>query len=199
MDKTTLQAEVREGRGKGSARRLREQGKLPAVLYGPGLDPTPLTVSPKALLKALRSEYGRNAVYEVEFAGKKELAMVKDLETDPVSGDLLHADFYRVTEESPVTVQVPFQTKGRAQGVRMGGVLTVTTRAIPLKTKVNNIPKVVEVDVTPLEIGGTIAVKDLVLPAGCTAAMRAEHTLAIVLESRKSKADGAEPGAPAKA
>jgi len=196
MDTTTLQAEVREGRGKGSARRLREEGKLPAVVYGPGLEPTPLTVSPKALLKALRSEYGRNVVYSLEFAGKKELAMVKDLETDPVSGDLLHADFYRVTEDSPVTVNVPFQTKGRAQGVRMGGLLNVTTRAIPLRTKVNNIPKVVEVDVTPLEIGGTVAVKDLVLPAGCTAAMRAEHTLAIVLESRKSKAEGTE-GAPA--
>src|SRR5512139_4177380 len=104
MEKTTMQAEVRAGRGKGSARRLRGEGKLPAVVYGPGLEPTPLTVSPKPLLKALRSEYGRNVVYTLEWNGKKELAMVKDLATDPVTGDLLHVDFYRVTEDSQVLV-----------------------------------------------------------------------------------------------
>ena len=122
METTTLQAEVRAGRGKGPARRLRGEGKIPAVVYGPGLEPALLTVSPKPLLKALRGEYGRNVVYVLEWNGKKELAMVKDLATDPVTSDLLHVDFYRVTEESPVVVNVPFQAKGRAQGVRMGGV-----------------------------------------------------------------------------
>src|SRR5512139_1751888 len=130
MEKTTLQAEVRAGRGKGPARRLRVEGKVPAVVYGPGLEPTPLTVSPKPLIKALRGEYGRNVVYALEWNGHKELAMVKDLATDPVTGELIHVDFYRVTEDSEVLVDVPLQTKARAQGVRIGGVLNVTTRTI---------------------------------------------------------------------
>ena len=79
METTTLQAEVRDTRGKGPARRLRAQGKVPGVFYGPGLEPTPLTLSPKELEKALRGERGRNVVFKLSVGGKDELAMVKDL------------------------------------------------------------------------------------------------------------------------
>ncbi len=189
METTTLQAEVREERGKGSARRLRNQGKLPAVLYGPGIESTPLTVPPKDLTKALRSEHGRNVVYTLEFGGKTELAMVKDLAVEPVGGALLHADFLRVTEDMELEVNVPFRAEGRAQGVRMGGMLNVTTRTVPIRTTVTNIPVAVVVDVTDLELHETVTIKDLVLPEGCVAMMRAEHTLAIVLESKKMMSD----------
>ena len=79
METQTLQAEVRDSRGKGPARRLRAQGKVPGVFYGPGLEPTPLTLSPKELEKALRGERGRNVVFALSVGGKEELAMVKDV------------------------------------------------------------------------------------------------------------------------
>ncbi|MGB5695622.1 MAG: 50S ribosomal protein L25, partial [Polyangiales bacterium] len=99
METTTLQAEVRASRGKGPARRLRAQGKVPAVFYGPGVEPTPLTLSPRELTKALRGERGRNVVFKLSVGGKDELAMVRDLMTDPVTHELLHIDLYRVFED----------------------------------------------------------------------------------------------------
>ena len=131
METTTLQAEVRETRGKGPARRLRAQGKVPGVFYGPGVEPTPLTLSPKELEKALRGERGRNVVFQLSVGGKDELAMVKDVTVDPVSQELLHVDLYRVFEDKELEIDVPFRTHGRAQGVVMGGVLNVTRRTLP--------------------------------------------------------------------
>ena len=105
METTTLQAEVRDSRGKGPARRLRAQGQVPGVFYGPGLEPTPLTLSPKELEKALRGERGRNVVFKLSVGGKDELAMVKDVSTDPVSQELLHVDLYRVFEDKELPIE----------------------------------------------------------------------------------------------
>ena len=186
METTTLQAEVRTDRGKGPARRLRAKGKVPGVFYGPGADPTPLTLSPVELERALRSERGRNVVFTVKLNGKDELAMVKDVATDPVTRQLLHVDLYRVFEEKELEVWVPLRTTGKAAGVVQGGVLNVTRRVLPLRTKPADIPVSIDVDVTSLQIKQTISVKDLQLPAGVTCTLRPELTLAIVLESRSA-------------
>jgi large subunit ribosomal protein L25 len=185
METTTLQAEVRASRGKGPARRLRAQGKVPGVFYGPGLEPTPLTLSPKELTKALQGERGRNVVFKLSVDGKDELAMVKDLTTDPVSQELLHIDLYRVFEDKELEVAVPFHTHGRAVGVVQGGVLNVTRRTLPLRTTPANIPVSIDVDVTHLDLKDTISVEDIELPQGVECALRPKLTLVIVLEARK--------------
>lgn len=204
METTTLQAEVRDSRGKGPARRLRARGKVPGVFYGPGLDPTPLTLSPKEVIKALEGERGRNVVFKLSVDGKDELAMVKDLETDPVTRELLHIDLYRVFEDKVLEVNVPLRAQGRAAGVVQGGVLNVTRRTLPLRTTPANIPVSIEVDVTHLEIKDTVSVEDITLPEGVECLLRPKLTLAIVLEPRKiveeeetadeaAAADGAAP------
>ena len=185
METTTLQAEVRDSRGKGPARRLRARGKVPAVFYGPGVEPTPLTLSPKELEKALRSERGRNVVFKLAVGGKEELAMVKDLNTDPVSQELLHVDLYRVFEDKVLEVEVPFHTHGRAQGVVQGGVLNVTRRTLPVRTTPANIPVSIDVDVTPLNLKDTISVEEVELPGGVECMLSPKLTLVIVLEPRK--------------
>ena len=198
METTTLQAEVRDSRGKGPARRLRAQGKIPGVFYGPGVEPTPLTLSPKELEKALRGERGRNVVFKLSVDGKDELAMVKDVTIDPVSRELLHVDLYRVFEEKILEVDVPLHTLGRAQGVVMGGLLNVTRRTLPLRTTPANIPVSIDVDVTHLNIKDTISVEQLELPAGVECLLAPKLTLAIILEPRKATAEEeAEEAAPA--
>ncbi len=199
METTTLQAEVRAERGKGPARRLRASGKLPAVFYGPGAEPTPLTLSPSEVTKALRSKRGRNVVFKLTVDGREELAMVKELTTDPVSQELLHIDLYRIFEEKELDVNVPFHTHGRAAGVVQGGVLNVTRRELPLRTKPANIPVSVDVDVTPLNIKDSITVEDLQLPEGVVCTLRPEFTLAVVLEARRVVAGEEEDAAPAAA
>jgi large subunit ribosomal protein L25 len=195
METTTLQAEVRDSRGKGPARRLRAQGKIPAVFYGPGVEPTPLTLSPKELKKALRGERGRNVVFKLSVDGKDELAMVKDVTTDPVSQELLHVDLYRVFEDKVLDIDVPFHTHGRAQGVVMGGVLNVTRRTLPVRTTPANIPVSIDVDVTRLNLKDTISVEQVELPEGVECTLAPKLTLVIILEPRKMTAtEEAEAG-----
>jgi len=195
METTTLQAEVRAGRGKGPARRLRAQGKVPGVFYGPGLEPTPLTLSPKEITKALRGERGRNVVFKLSVDGKDELAMVKDVTTDPVTQELLHIDLYRILEDKALDVNVPFRTYGRSVGVVQGGVLNVTRRVLPLRTTPANIPVSIEVDVTHLALKDTISVEEIELPAGVECSLNPKLTLVIILEPRKATAAEAEEDA----
>jgi large subunit ribosomal protein L25 len=195
METTTLQAEVRDTRGKGPARRLRAQGKLPAVFYGQGVEPTPLTLSPKELEKALRGERGRNVVFKLSVDGKDQLAMVKEVSIDPVSRELLHVDLYRVFEDKVLEVDVPFHTHGRAQGVVMGGVLNVTRRTLPLRTTPANIPVSIDADVTHLNLKDTISVEQVELPEGVECTLAPKLTLAIILEPRKAVAAEDEEGA----
>jgi large subunit ribosomal protein L25 len=188
METTTLQAEVRASRGKGPARRLRAQGKIPGVFYGPGVPATPLTLSPKELTHALRGERGRNVVFKLSVGGKDELAMVKDLSTDPVTQELLHIDLYRIFEDMVLEVNVPFHARGRAAGVVQGGVLNITRRTLPVRTTPANIPVSIDVDVTHLELRDSIAVEDVTLPDGVVCLLQPKLTLAIVLEPRKATA-----------
>ena len=192
METTTLQAEVRDTRGKGPARRLRAQGKIPGVFYGPGLEPTPLTLSPKELEKALRGERGRNVVFTLSVGGKDELAMVKDVTVDPVSQELLHVDLYRVFEDKELELDVPFRTHGRAQGVVMGGVLNVTRRTLPVRTIPAKIPVSIDVDVTPLQLRDTISVEQVEMPEGVECTLSPKLSLVLVLEPRRAAATAAE-------
>jgi len=199
METTTLQAEVRDSRGKGPARRLRAEGKVPGVFYGPGIEPTPLTLSPKELTKALRGERGRNVVFKLSVHGEPELAMVKDLTTDPVTQELIHIDLYRVFEDKELEVHVPFHTHGRAAGVVQGGVLNVTRRTLPVRTTPANIPVSIDVDVTHLNLRDSIAVEDVKLPPGVECTLQPKLTLAIILEPRKATAEEAAEDAAAAA
>jgi len=187
METTKLEAEVRAERGKGPARRLRSEGKLPAVFYGPDVDATPLTVDPKELEEALRGPRGRNTLFELTVGSDTHLAMVRDVAVEPVSRSLVHADLLRVTEETPVKVEIPLRTTGRAAGVVAGGKLNVTRRTIPVRTTPGNIPAELTVDVTELEMFQAVSVADLVLPEGVEVGLDSDLTLAIVLEDRRAK------------
>lgn len=191
MKTTTLQAEVRDTRGKGPARRLRKQGQVPAVFYGPGIEPTPLAVSPKDVATALRTDRGRNVVFSLKYGSTDELAMVKDLSQDPVTRAITHVDLYRVFEDRELDVLVTFRTKGRAIGVVQGGVLNVTRRHLPLRTTPGKIPDEIEVDVTELDMHDSIAVKDIPLPPGVTCTLKPELTLVVVAEERRAAVEEA--------
>ena len=127
-------------------------------------------------------------VFKLSVGGKDELAMVKELSTDPVTQELLHIDLYRILEDKVLEVNVPFHTLGRAAGVVHGGVLNVTRRTLPLRTKPANIPVSIDVDVTSLELMGTISVEDIEFPEGVECMLRPKLTLAIIVEPRKATA-----------
>ena len=194
MNEHALQAEVRLEVGKGPARRLRMQGKIPAIFYGAGTDPICLTVSPKDLETILLGEYRRNSVIKLNIDGTEELSMVKDVMVDPVTRIPLHADFYRITLENPVVVDVPLRTEGRAKGVQAGGQLNVTVRTVRLKTTPDKIPAAVTVDVTELNLDESVTVADLPLGDGVEALMPPDRRVILVAESRRVVEDATSTG-----
>ena len=171
MSETALVVEAREGLGKGAARKLRAAGKIPAVLYGRGRDSLALSVDPRALDRILRSS-GANTLLDLTIEGHPEIkdtvALVKDLQRDPLRGSILHADLYAVDLTRTVTVDVPVHLVGKPRGLDFGGMLEHTLREIALECLPRAIPEAIEVDVTALEVGDVLHVRDLALPEGVT-------------------------------
>lgn len=201
MDIQTLQAEVRHEGGKGPARQLRMKGLIPAVFYGPGTEPTAISVSPKALRKALSTEYGRNQVVELLFGERKELAVVHELQVHPVDRTLVHADFYRVALDREIEQRVPFETTGKAIGVAEGGVLRVIYRQLPVRCSPNKVPAKIVVDVTRLNMHDEIFTRDLELPAGVVVKLPPDRPLVAVVpeDKRAAEEEAAEAAAAAAA
>jgi large subunit ribosomal protein L25 len=163
METFTVEGQVREGRGKGPARRTRQTGMVPAILYGGKKDSISLAVNAKQVAKILRSETGHNTIFTVQVAeGAAEKAMVKDWQVDPVSGKLLHVDLFRIAMDVRMRVMVPVHTVGEAQGVKMqGGVFETVTREVEIECLPGDIPEEFKVDVSDMLIGKQLRAADL--------------------------------------
>jgi large subunit ribosomal protein L25 len=169
MSETSLVVESRASTGKGAARKLRAAGRIPAVLYGQGKESVPLTIDPRALEKVLRTG-GANALLDLTVEGRPELgspvALVKELQRHPIRGTIVHADLYQVDLTRTVEVEVPVHLIGKAKGLDFGGILEHSLREIALECLPRSIPAAIEVDISNMELGDVIHVRDLVLPAG---------------------------------
>lgn len=210
MDLRKVAATPRDARGKGPMRRLRKEGKIPAVAYGAGKAAQALAVSPKDLVDVLSSEHGRNSVIGLDVEGQSELTvLLSDFQVHPVTRALLHADFLTVDLNQPVDVDVPLDLTGRAQGVVMGGTLRQVFRKLPVRCLPARIPVKISHDVTHLDLDQHISVSDLTLPEGVSVRLAPEQTVASVVtekhrgtaeeEEQAAAAAGAAPAAAAEA
>jgi large subunit ribosomal protein L25 len=173
-----LVAEAREATGKGIARRLRAAGRIPAVVYGRGVEAKAISVEPSALQRLLQSGgAGMNTLIELSMDGETRTVLVKELQRDPVRGRPLHSDFYLVELDKTVEVSVPIRLLGRPEGVELGGILDQPLREIELECLPRAIPESVDLDVSGLEVGDSIHVRDLELPEGVS--VRTDVNLAV--------------------
>jgi large subunit ribosomal protein L25 len=162
MAQIIVEGAPRTERGKNEARRLRVTGQVPATLYGGKGSPLSLAVNTKQLTAILRSESGHNTLFEVDFAGKKEPAIVKDWQVDPVSGKLLHVDLLRVAMDVRMKVKVPVHTFGEPSGVKVqGGVYEVVTREVEVECLPADIPTEFRMDVSGLMLNQSLRANDL--------------------------------------
>ncbi|MEZ4374902.1 MAG: 50S ribosomal protein L25 [Polyangiaceae bacterium] len=199
MEPITVKASIRSDRGKGAARRMRRADQIPAVAYGKELKPVALAVSPKALKDAILGKFGLNCVIKLEIEGGESFhTLVAEHQYHPVSRELLHADFLRIDMSKPVDIDVPFELKGRAKGVVLGGELRQVYRQLPVTCMPGQIPEKIVLDVSDLGLDDSVAVKGLQLPEGVTVRMGENRTVAAVVAGRKAKAADAE-AEPAKA
>ena len=164
MASSTLQAEKRDTRGKNEARRLRAQGRIPAVVYGGEQGKaTEISVDPKVLLRILHSESGVNTLIGLEGVGAGDTrVLVKEYQLDPIYHKLLHVDFYQVAMDKALTVTVPILLKGEAKGVKQqGGIVDFVHRDIEIETLPGDIPENITVDISELMLNQGVRVRDI--------------------------------------
>lgn len=161
MAKITVQAEERQEVGKGANRRLRTQGKIPAVLYGQGLEAQSVSVDSRDVDHILCSETGHNTIFKLQVGNNSTDVLIRDYQLDPVEGSLLHADFQAVALDKKMAFAVPVQAVGTASGVTAGGMLDIVLREIELECFPTDVPDHIPVDVTQLEIGDSVRVEAL--------------------------------------
>jgi large subunit ribosomal protein L25 len=177
-DDITLVAETGRTTGSAASRRLRANGKIPAVLYGRGADPVSLTVDWRELRSALTTDKGLNALLTLKVGSKKTKALVKDLQRHPVRRDVLHVDFLSVDVDVVISTDVPIVLEGEPiLVIREQGVVDQVMNAIVIQAKPDDIPGHLSVDVSELEIGHTITVADLELPPGVATEVDPEETV----------------------
>lgn len=193
MSEVKLTAETRTEFGKGAARRIRRDHKVPGVLYGHGSDPLHLTLPGHDLLLALRTP---NVLIALDIDGKSnELAIPKSVQRDPIKGFLEHVDLLLVKRGEQVTVEIPVQVEGElAPG---GNLLEHVLDALPVQAEATHIPESVSVSVEGLAAGASVLAKDIALPKGVTLNVDADAVVLQVLaaqaeEAREGESEGAE-------
>ena len=163
---TTLQATIREPGKKGTARSIRREGLMPAVMYGPDNDPVSITVSPDALERIFTKTGDRNTVIQIEVDGKTHPTLVKQVQRHPVKRNLVHVDFYRLSKKRKVEVMVPVVGVGRPAGAILGGRLRLIRRTVRARCDFDKIPANFSVDITPMNIGDMVKASEIPTPDG---------------------------------
>jgi len=163
-----LVGEKREGTGKGVARKLRAAGRVPAVLYGHGMDPVALSVDSRELLHLFHTGAGTNVLVDLVVDGSDHLAMAREIQRDHIKGRFVHVDFVAVRRDEKITISVPVRAVGDSVGVKAGGVLEHHLWEVQVECLPTKVPEAIEVDVSELEIGSSLRVSDLAPPEAVT-------------------------------
>jgi large subunit ribosomal protein L25 len=161
---TLIEAKLREDaqRGKNEARRLRAQGRIPAVLYGAKKDALAVSLDPKQIGRVLTSETGHNTIFDLQVGQEKTKAMIVDWQYEPIKGWLMHIDLKRIAMDERLRVKVPIMLKGEPAGVKQqGGILEQVLREVELECLPSDIPSHIDVDVSELVFGQVVRVSDL--------------------------------------
>jgi large subunit ribosomal protein L25 len=200
MAEVTLEVTRRESTGKEQAKKLRRDGKVPAVVYGGHKDPVAITVDRKAVSELVtKSEHGVRSVFLLKMAGtdQQRHAMIKEITIDPISRRMKHIDFVRVVMDEKIKVTVPVHISGTAIGVKEGGLLDFQVREVHIECLPTAIPDAIEVDVSPLGSHDYYRVKDLKLPEGARVLDDPERVVVGVTHARAEVAEATAEGAAA--
>ena len=188
MSEDLIKAEARTEFGKGAARRIRRDAKVPAVIYGHGNDPIHVTLPGHDTMLAIKHG-GANAVLNIEIEGKVQLALTKQVQADPIKGFLEHIDFVAVKKGEKVTVEIPIHTVGEAV---KDTFVQIENNVVTLEAEATHIPEYIEVSIEGVEAGTQIHASDLVLPKGSTLVSDAEQLIVNITQAQSAEALEAE-------
>jgi large subunit ribosomal protein L25 len=195
MSNYTIAADVRKTTGKGAARKLRREGRIPAVLYGRKTEPIMLAVDSVKLERLLRQGAGESSLIDVQVQGENKAdqytVILKELQVDPVKQFFRHADFHEIAMDEEITLEIPIELTGTPEGVEEGGILENIRRYLTVSCLPDKLVDKLSVDVSDMGIGDSLHIKDIPLPPGLT--VQEEGDLAVATVAAPSME--AEPGA----
>ncbi len=184
MDQPVLAAHVRTSKGKGAARKLRQDNKLPAIFYGPKTESMMLTVDYPELNRILKKSSSDNILLDLQVQSDQgtetKKVMLKELLIDPLKQTYLHADFYEISMDQKITMNVPLRLINTPEGVLLGGILQHIRRELTISCLPDKLMDFIEIDVSALEIGSSLHVREIDLPEGVTSVDEEHLTIAIV-------------------
>lgn len=192
-----LKAQARSGVGKGAARALRREGLIPAVIYGDKKAPLPIAISYNEAMKAIYAGGFLSHIITVDVDGEKHSVIPRDYQLDPVKDKALHVDFLRVSGDTKLNVQVPvhFINQETSPGIKRGGVLNIIHHTLDLTVSANAIPEAIEVDLAGLDVGDSVHISSIKLPAGVTDhSHEADLTIATIVAPSGLRAEEAAAG-----
>jgi large subunit ribosomal protein L25 len=198
MSELSIDVQKRTETGTNANRRLRQSGKIPAVVYGGGKDTVPIQLDRKTLVDLMKSGQNENAIFLLKLAdsGQERHAMIRDLQVDPLTRQVVHIDFQRILMTEKVKVQVPIELVGTAYGVKTeGGIIDFVHREVNVECLPGDIPKHVDLDVTELHVGQHVEAKDLKLPEGVTLADEPDRVIISLGHTKAEESAAAEAAA----
>lgn len=197
LDLLELKANARTLTGKGPARRLRREGRVPAILYGPGAEPVMLSVGVSDVEHALKNSKTSQVLANLVIQNGENTvrsAMIKELQSHPLTGTFLHIDFYEIAADRKIMARVPVVAKGKSKGVELGGLLQIIRRELEVSCFPNQIPEAIEIDITDLDIGESVHVNEIALEGDVEIPTEVNFTVLTVI-TPKGAADDEEEGA----
>lgn len=182
MAQVTLAAEPRQQTGKGATRAARRAGRVPAIIYGTKEEPVLISVEPRTLIDHLNAPGFYSHVFEIEIGGKKHRTLAREVQFDPVTDRPIHIDFMRFGPNTRVDVDVPvkFRNHAEAPGLKRGGVLNVVRHTIELRCRPDHIPESIMCDLTGLDIGDSLHIDAIELPADVERTIKRNFTIATI-------------------
>jgi large subunit ribosomal protein L25 len=196
-----LSVQLRQRAGKGAARSVRREGRVPGVIYGGKQDPVLISIDPLELKRELHRIGFFATLFDLKLDGTAHRVLARDVQFDPVTDKPLHVDFLRVTGESRIVVQVPveFINEAKSPGLKRGGVLNVVRHEIELRCSVEAIPRSITIDLDGLDIGDSIHISHVTLPEGARPTIERDFTIASVAAPSAVRAEALEAQAAAAA
>jgi large subunit ribosomal protein L25 len=164
MKEVALTASPRQSGTKGAARRVRAEGLIPGVVYGPEIEPISVAVTEADLRTAMRAAAGGISIFALNVDGDQKKVLLRDVQRHPVTSEVIHVDFHAISMDKPISIDMPIHYVGTPLGVKEGGIQQITMRELAISCLPANIPEQIEVDVSELNIGDSIHVSDLDIP-----------------------------------
>lgn len=190
MEIHNVNAQIRNATGKGAARTLRREGRIPAILYGSDIDSVALSVSAYDMEQLLKKVSYSQALLNLAVANGQpfeKMAMIKEVQADPVNQKYLHIDFYEVKMDRKITATVPVITKGTAKGISSGGILQIIRRELDVICFPADIPKNIEIDIANLDVGDSIHVQDIKLEGDIEIPFDVNFTIVTVVHTKMAE------------